>query len=86
MTSDKNINLFKNKINDIIFSDDEKILDLAQTFFEDIKIENISAKDLHHKIILHAKLNVLDNNPNTFNFEDFILLLRKCKRCGHCDS
>ena len=71
---------FKEKVNSIVFSDDEKVLELAQTFFEDIKVESIKDDETKQKVILHAKLNVFNSKDETFDLENFLLLF--CKRQG----
>ena len=78
---ENNFNEFKEKINSIVFSDDEKVLELAQTFFEDIKVESIKAAETKQKIILHAKLNVFNLKDETFDLENYLLLFCKNQRC-----
>ena len=73
-SSEKNFDDFKKKINDIVFSDDEKILEIAQLFFEDIRVESIKDDETDQKVILHAKLNVFNSKDDTFNFDKFLLL------------
>ena len=75
----------KNKINNIVFSDDEKILKLAETFFEDIRVESIKDDDTKEKVILHAKLKIFDKEDNTFNFENFLLLFCTRQGCRACN-
>ena len=79
-SSEKNFTEFKEKVNSIIFSDDEKILEIAQTFFEDIKVESIKDDETKQKVILHAKLNVSNSKDDTFDFNKFLLLF--CTRQG----
>ena len=79
-SSEKNFTEFKEKVNSIVFSDDEKVLELAQTFFEDIKVESIKDDETKQKVILHAKLNVFNSKDETFDLENFLLLF--CKRQG----
>ena len=76
-----NFNAFKEKINNIVFSDDEKILELAQTIFDEIKVESIKNDETKHKVILHAKLNVLNSENETFDLEKFLLLFCTRQRC-----
>ena len=73
-SSEKNFDDFKKKINDIVFSDDEKILEIAQLIFEDIRVESIKDDETDQKVILHAKLNVFNSKDDTFNFDKFLLL------------
>lgn len=73
-SSEKNFDDFKKKINDIVFSDYEKILEIAQLFFEDIRVESIKDDETDQKVILHAKLNVFNSKDDTFNFDKFLLL------------
>ena len=73
-SSEKNFDDFKKKINGIVFSDDEKILEIAQLFFEDIRVESIKDDETDQKVILHAKLNVFNSKDDTFNFDKFLLL------------
>lgn len=73
-SSEKNFDDFKKKINDIVFSDDEKILEIAQLFFEDIRVESIKDDETDQKVILHAKINVFNSKDDTFNFDKFLLL------------
>ena len=81
-SSEKNFTEFKEKVNSIVFSDDEKVLELAQIFFEDIKVESIKDDETKQKVILHAKLNVFNSKDETFDLENFLLLF--CKRQGCC--
>ena len=81
-SSEKNFDDFKKKINDIVFSDDEKILEIAQLIFEDIRVESIKDDETDQKVILHAKLNVFNSKDDTFNFDKFLLLF--CTRQGCC--
>ena len=83
-SSEKNFDDFKKKINDIVFSDDEKILEIAQLFFEDIRVESIKDDETDQKVILHAKLNVFNSKDDTFNFDKFLLLFCTRQRCGDC--
>lgn len=73
-SSEKNFDDFKKKINDIVFSDDEKILEIAQLIFEDIRVESIKDDETDQNVILHAKLNVFNSKDDTFNFDKFLLL------------
>ena len=61
----------------IIINDDEKLLDLVQTIFENIDIESIKDKNTKHKAILHTKLNIYNNKDKTINIDEFLLLFRK---------
>ena len=79
-SSEKNFDDFKKKINDIVFSDDEKILEIAQLIFEDIRVESIKDDETDQKVILHAKLNVSNKKDDTFDFNKFLLLF--CTRQG----
>lgn len=81
-SSEKNFEEFKKKINDMVLSDDEKILEIAQVFFEDIRVESIKDDETDQKVILHAKLNVFNSKDDTFNFDKFLLLF--CTRQGCC--
>ena len=81
-SSEKNFEEFKKKINDMVLSDDEKILEIAQVFFEDIRVESIKDDETDQKVILHAKLNVSNREDDTFDFNKFLLLF--CKRQGCC--
>ena len=83
-SSEKNFEEFKKKINDMVLSDDEKILEIAQLFFEDIRVESIKDDETDQKVILHAKLNVSNSKDDTFDFNKFLLLF--CTRQGfsHC--
>ena len=81
-SSEKNFEEFKKKINDMALSDDEKILEIAQLFFEDIRVESIKDDETDQKVILHAKLNVFNSKDDTFNFDKFLLLF--CTRQGCC--
>lgn len=82
-SSEKNFEEFKKKINDMVLSDDEKILEIAQLFFEDIRVESIKDDETDQKVILHAKLNVSNSIDDTFDFNKFLLLF--CTRQG-CSS
>ena len=73
-SSEKNFEEFKKKINDMVLSDDEKILEIAQLFFEDIRVESIKDDEKDQKVILHAKLNVSNREDDTFDFNKFLLL------------
>ena len=77
-SSEKSFTYFREKINSIVFSDDEKVLELAQTFFDDIKIESIKDDETKQKVILHAKLNVFNSKDEIFDLENFLLLFCKC--------
>ena len=79
-SSEKNFTEFKEKVNSIVFSDDEKILEIAQLFFEDISVESIKDDETKQKVILHAKLNVSNSKDDTFDFNKFLLLF--CTRQG----
>ena len=81
-SSEKNFEEFKKKINDMVLSDDEKILEIAQLFFEDISVESIKDDESDQKVILHAKLNVSNSKDDTFDFNKFLLLF--CTRQGCC--
>ena len=85
-SSEKNFDDFKKKINDIVFSDDEKILEIAQLIFEDIRVESIKDDETDQKVILHAKLNVFNSKDDTFNFDKFLLLFCTRQRCSSCFS
>lgn len=78
--SKKNYEDFKKKINDMVLNDDEKILEIAQLFFEDIRVESIKDDETDQKVILHAKLNVSNSKDDTFDFNKFLLLF--CSRQG----
>jgi site-specific DNA recombinase len=82
-SSEKNFDDFKKKINDIVFSDDEKILEIAQLIFEDIRVESIKDDETDQKVILHAKLNVFNSKDDTFNFDKFLLLFCTRQRCSN---
>lgn len=84
-SSEKNFDDFKKKINDIVFSDDEKILEIAQLIFEDIRVESIKDDETDQKVILHAKLNVFNSKDDTFNFDKFLLLFCTRQRCSFND-
>lgn len=79
-SSEKNYEDFKKKINDMILNDDEKILEIAQLFFEDIRVESIKDDETDQKVILHTKLNVSNSKDDTFDFNKFLLLF--CSRQG----
>ncbi len=83
-SSEKNYEDFKKKINDMVLNDDEKILEIAQLFFEDIRVESIKDDETEQKVILHAKLNVSNSKDDTFDFNKFLLLF--CSRQGCCCS
>ena len=83
-SSEKNYEDFKKKINDMVLNDDEKILEIAQLFFEDIRVESIKDDETDQKVILHAKLNVSNSKDETFDFNKFLLLF--CSRQGCCCS
>ena len=85
-SSEKNFDDFKKKINDIVFSDDEKILEIAQLIFEDIRVESIKDDETDQKVILHAKLNVFNSKDDTFNFDKFLLLFCTRQRRGNGNS
>lgn len=76
---------FKKEVNNIVLSDDEKILELAEVFFEDIRVERIKDDDTNEKVILHAKLNVSESQNDTFNFENFLLLFCTHQGCSTSD-
>lgn len=84
-SNEKNYDDFKKKLNNIVFSDDEKVLELAQLMFDDIKVESIKDDETNQKVILHAKLNVFDSQDQTFNFENFLLLFCSHQRCRPYD-
>ena len=79
-SSEKNYEDFKKKINNMVLNDDEKILEIAQLFFEDIRVESIKDDETDQKVILHAKLNVSNSKDDTFDFNKFLLLF--CSRQG----
>lgn len=79
-SSEKNYEDFKKKINNMVLNDDEKILEIAQLFFEDIRVESIKDDETEQKVILHAKLNVSNSKDDTFDFNKFLLLF--CSRQG----
>ena len=83
-SSEKNFEEFKKKINDMVLSDDEKILEIAQVFFEDIRVESIKDDETDQKVILHAKLNVSSREDDTFDFNKFLLLFCTRQGCGDC--
>ena len=83
-SSEKNFEEFKKKINDMVLSDDEKILEIAQLFFEDIRVESIKDDETDQKVILHAKLNVSSREDDTFDFNKFLLLFCTRQGCGDC--
>lgn len=83
-SSEKNYEDFKKKINNMVLNDDEKILEIAQLFFEDIRVESIKDDETDQKVILHAKLNVSNSKDDTFDFNKFLLLF--CSRQGCCDN
>ena len=83
-SSEKNFEEFKKKINDMVLSDDEKILEIAQLFFEDIRVESIKDDETDQKVILHAKLNVSNREDDTFDFNKFLLLFCTRQGCGDC--
>ena len=85
-SSEKNFTEFKEKVNSIVFSDDEKVLELAQTFFEDIKVERVKDDETKQKVILHAKLNVFNSKDETFDLENFLLLFCKRQGCSYHDK
>lgn len=84
-SSEKNYEDFKKKINDMVLNDDEKILEIAQLFFEDIRVESIKDDETDQKVILHAKLNVSNSKDGTFDFNKFLLLFCSRQGCGCCD-
>lgn len=84
-SSEKNYEDFKKKINDMVLNDDEKILEIAQLFFEDIRVESIKDDETDQKVILHAKLNVSNSKDDTFDFNKFLLLFCSRQGCGCCD-
>ena len=84
-SSEKNFDDFKKKINDIVFSDDEKVLEIAQLIFDDIRVESIKDDETDQKVILHAKLNVFNSKDDTFNFDKFLLLFCTRQRCCYCN-
>ena len=85
-SSEKNFEEFKKKINDMVLSDDEKILEIAQLFFEDIRVESIKDDETDQKVILHAKLNVSNREDDTFDFNKFLLLFFTRQGCCFNDS
>ena len=68
----------------MVLSDDEKILEIAQVFFEDIRVESIKDDETDQKVILHAKLNVSSREDDTFDFNKFLLLFCTRQGCGDC--
>ena len=74
----KNFNEFREIINSIVFSDDEKVLELVQIFFESIEVETLKDKEEKRKLILHTKLNIFNSRDVTIDFEKFLLLLCSC--------
>lgn len=82
-SSEKNYEDFKKKINDMVLNDDEKILEIAQLFFEDIRVESIKDDETDQKVILHAKLNVSNSKDDTFDFNKFLLLFCSRQGCSH---
>lgn len=85
-SSEKNYEDFKKKINDMVLNDDEKILEIAQLFFEDIRVESIKDDETDQKVILHAKLNVSNSKDDTFDFNKFLLLFCSRQGCSGCFS
>ena len=85
-SSEKNYEDFKKKINDMVLNDDEKILEIAQLFFEDIRVESIKDDETDQKVILHAKLNVSNSKDDTFDFNKFLLLFCSRQGCSSCFS
>ena len=85
-SSEKNFEDFKKKINDMVLSDDEKILEIAQLFFEDIRVESIKDDETDQKVILHAKLNVSNSKDDTFDFNKFLLLFCTRQGCRYYDK
>ena len=85
-SSEKNFEEFKKKINDMVLSDDEKILEIAQLFFEDIRVESIKDDETDQKVILHAKLNVSNSKDDTFDFNKFLLLFCTRQGCRYYDK
>lgn len=83
-SSEKNYEDFKKKINDMVLNDDEKILEIAQLFFEDIRVESIKDDETDQKVILHAKLNLSNSKDDTFDFNKFLLLFCSRQGCCHC--
>ena len=84
-SSEKNYEDFKKKINDMVLNDDEKILEIAQLFFEDIRVESIKDDETDQKVILHAKLNVSNSKDDTFDFNKFLLLFCSRQGCSNHD-
>lgn len=84
-SSEKNYEDFKKKINDMVLNDDEKILEIAQLFFEDIRVESIKDDETDQKVILHAKLNVSNSKDDTFDFNKFLLLFCSRQGCSNYD-
>ena len=82
----RNYEDFKKKINDMVLNDDEKILEIAQLFFEDIRVESIKDDETDQKVILHAKLNVSNSKDDTFDFNKFLLLFCSRQGCSGCFS
>ena len=85
-SSEKNYEDFKKKINNMVLNDDEKILEIAQLFFEDIRVESIKDDETDQKVILHAKLNVSNSKDDTFDFNKFLLLFCSRQGCYLYDS
>ena len=79
-SSEKNYEDFKKKINDMVLNDDEKILEIAQLFFEDIRVESIKDDETDQKVIL----NVSNSKDDTFDFNKFLLLFCSRQGCCHC--
>ena len=84
-SNEKNFSDFKKKINDMILSDDEKILEITQLFFEDIRVESIKDDKTKQKVILHAKLNLFNKEDVTFDLKKFLLLFCSHQGCGYND-
>ena len=70
----------------MVLNDDEKILEIAQLFFEDIRVESIKDDETDQKVILHAKLNVSNSKDDTFDFNKFLLLFCSRQGCRYYDS
>lgn len=80
-SNNNNFEEFKQKINNIVFSDDEKILELTQSIFDEIKVERVKDDEIKRKVVLHAKLNVLASQEQTFDLDKFLLLFCTRQRC-----
>ena len=84
-SKEENFAVFKKKVNELVFSDDEKILELAQTFFKEILVESVKDDVKAQKVILHAKLNILDTKTEKFDFDKLLLLFCTRQGCSYDD-